>query len=310
MAERTSRNPDDYVDVTERYPPGSLRAAEPSDQGVAATLTVLKGPRVGAVFRMREGENVIGRAAESQVQVVTEGVSRRHARVSSREDRWWVEDIGSTNGTICRGMLLDRPMELRDGDRINLGGRVILRFALEGELEEALRAQLYELATRDPLTSAYNRRYFDERMDSEWPWAIRHERACALLMVDIDHFKEVNDRWGHQAGDLVLQQVVDRIKATVRREDLLARVGGEEFAVLCRGTGLGSAVLLGERLRHSVASEPFELPGELVTITVSVGVGTSAEGGVRAPNDLLALADHRLYQAKQGGRNRVEPNPT
>lgn len=296
------------IEVTKRIPPEALKASEGIDTQRRATLTVLKGHRVGTVYRLEPGVTVIGRAAEAEVQLAVDGISRKHAAIALEGERWILNDLRSTNGTICRGQRVDGAFELRDGDRISLGGEVILRFSLEGELEEALRSQLYELATRDPLTSAYNRRFFEERMDSEWPWAVRHERSCALLLVDIDRFKSVNDRWGHPAGDYILQQVATVIRDTIRQEDLLARVGGEEFAVLCRGTALTSALILARRLREAVAKSHFVWSDHPVPITISIGVGTSDEDQIQAPGDLLKAVDRQLYLAKEHGRNRVEPN--
>jgi diguanylate cyclase (GGDEF)-like protein len=297
----------DESDHTDRLPIARF-ALERDEPAQRATLTVLKGPRTGEVIPIREGEILIGRGDDADVQVVAEGVSRRHARITVVDGRYWLEDLGSTNGTICGGAVLDEPHELRDGERINLGGRVILRFTREGELEESLRYRLYELATRDALTQAYNRRHFDERVGSEWPWALRHGKTCALLMLDIDHFKAVNDTHGHPAGDLVLKAVVDAIHATVRREDLVARMGGEEFAVFCRTTDLPAALVLAERLRARVAQTAVPWRGTKIRVTVSIGVATSTDEGVTTPPQLCECADRRLYQAKERGRDRVEPS--
>jgi diguanylate cyclase (GGDEF)-like protein len=276
---------------------------------VEATLTVLRGPREGTVYRLRTGATVIGRGSESDIQLNADGVSRRHAQITETSGKYTLTDLGSTNGTACRGTWVEQAHLLKDGDRINLGGGVVLRFALEGELEQQLRAKLYDLATKDPLTRAYNRRYLDERMSSEWPWAVRHQQACALLMLDIDHFKEINDTWGHMAGDQVLKDLVDVVAQAIRSEDLLARVGGEEFAVLCRSTGQIQASLLAERLRRKVQAHPFAWDQQALKVTVSIGVATSAENSVSSTDDLMALADQRLYLAKHNGRNRVEPPP-
>lgn len=295
---------------TERFPAGSVPPPEVEDGEVAGTLTVLQGPRLGTVYRLRRGENLLGRLDAAEVRVMLDGVSRRHARIVETEGEYLLEDLDSTNGTFLRGLPVERPMALAEGDRISLGGRVILRFSREGSLERRLREELYALATRDPLTRAHNRRYFEERMDSEWPWAVRHEQACALLMVDVDHFKNVNDELGHLAGDAVLQDIVGVIHATVRREDVLARVGGEEFAVLCRATRLASAVLLAERLRRNVEREGFEWRGQRLRVTVSIGAAASDEPGISEPRHLRERADERLYEAKAQGRNRVAPPPS
>jgi two-component system cell cycle response regulator len=305
MASRSSSRED--PEVTRRYTLESLMDQSSETCWVEATLTVLRGPREGTVFRLRSGSTVIGRGNEADVQLNADGVSRRHAQITEADGKYTLTDLGSTNGTVCRGTWIEHAHLLSDGDRINLGGGAVLRFALEGELEQQLRAKLYDLATKDPLTRAYNRRFLDERMKSEWPWAVRHQQACALLMLDIDHFKDVNDTWGHMAGDRVLKELVEVIVQAVRSEDLLARVGGEEFAVLCRSTGQTQASLLAERLRRQVQAHSFAWNQQAIQITVSIGVASSAETPVSSTDDLMALADQRLYLAKHHGRNRVEP---
>lgn len=304
-----TRPPGSDSERTERLPLASLRAASDGEQHLRATLTMLKGPAVGAVYPIEAGTTLIGRAQEANIQVAAEGISRRHAEIIERDGKYVLTDLGSTNGTICRGTLLDEPIELIDGDRLNLGGRVIFRFAREGALEEALRQRVYTLATRDPLTNAYNRRYFEERLNSEWAWAVRHRTNLALLFVDVDHFKVVNDTHGHPAGDVVLGGIVDVLAETLRREDLVARLGGEEFAVLCRATDLTAAVGLADRLRRRVEEATFNYRSTALNVTISVGVATSAEGAVTDPETLIARADERLYVAKSAGRNRVEPVP-
>ncbi len=300
-------HPEPEHETTARYPPESIRVEEPAPGELVGTLTMLKGPRLGTVFQLTRGENVIGRTPEAEVQIPLDGISRQHARIVVDEKRYLIEDLGSTNGTHIRGTRIEGSVELQDGDRINLGGEVVLRFAREGELEQRLREELYDLATRDPLTKAYNRRVLEERMDSEWPWAVRHSRECSLLAIDLDHFKQVNDSHGHPAGDQVLRQVVDVIYQTMRREDLLARVGGEEFTVLCRATGLQAAVILAERIRANVADEPFIWRGREIPVTLSIGVAASNESSIQSPEGLRNLADQRLYAAKEAGRNCVEP---
>ena len=296
-------------ETTERYPPGSIRAPEPAPDELTATLTVLKGPELGAVFQLGRGSNIIGRAPDAEVRIAVDGVSRTHAKITEQHGRYWIEDLGSTNGTQLRGANIAGSTELRDGDRISLGGTVVLRFAREGELEQRLREELYSLATRDPMTRAYNRSFFEERLGMEWPWAERHSASCALLAIDLDHFKEVNDTHGHPAGDSVLRQVVDTMFDAIREEDLLARVGGEEFVVLCRSTSRAAARVLAERIRERVAADRCDWRGRSIAMTVSIGVAASEEEGIRSPDDLRKRADEQLYAAKHAGRNCVHPAP-
>lgn len=169
-----------------------------------------------------------------------------------------------------------------------------------------LREQLREQAIRDGLTGLFNRRHFVEQVDRELARGRRHGHATALLLIDIDHFKHINDRFGHPQGDAVLRRVADCLRAQVRGEDTAARIGGEEFGLLLPRTAMAAATTLAERLRCCVASHGGLVPdGEPVTVSIGVAVAaeeTDAQGGWEP---LYAQADTRLYAAKQAGRNRV-----
>ncbi len=279
--------------------------------GVQATLVCLAGAQAGRVYTLSPGINIIGRALDTEICLNAMGVSRRHACITAQRGEYELRDLGSTNGTIHHGSLLQGAATLRDGDRIGLGAETVLQFRIEDQIERHMRDKLYELATRDALTATRNRRFFDERLDSEWPWARRHSRACAVLWLDLDHFKAINDQLGHLAGDAVLEQLAARVAKTLRQEDLLARVGGEEFAVLCRATEAADAMTLAERIRRTVEATPFVWKSQNVNVTISIGVATSAESGIETVADLIGRADKRLYAAKTAGRNRVMgPQPS
>ena len=282
-----------------------LRQAQEKSPPTGAILTCLDGPKRGRVFWLRRGLNLIGRAGSASVQLNAPGISRRHAKIVEHDGSYTLTDLGSTNGTVCSGQVVTGPIELQHGNQIVLGANTVLRFSVIDALDIQVTEKLFDEATRDPLTAAHNRRYFDDRMDSEWPWARRHERPCALLMLDLDHFKALNDRYGHAAGDAVLCEFTHRLRAALRKEDLLARVGGEEFAILCRDTPSSQARSLAERLRQAVGDRDFEWKDKRLSVTVCIGVATSLEASVASANDLVAIADRRMYQAKRAGRNRV-----
>ena len=197
--------------------------------------------------------------------------------------------------------------------KIRIGQTTVLKFARFDAVEEAAQRQLLESALRDGLTRAFNRRYFVQRLGAEIRFAERHGQPLALLMLDIDQFKKVNDSHGHMIGDDVLRAVVGVLSDTLRAEDVLARYGGEEFAVLVRGVSAENARLLGERLRREVEEMALSKEtGEALPVTISVGISTFplAEAG-EAPAEktgekLIELADAALYRAKKAGRNRVE----
>jgi diguanylate cyclase (GGDEF)-like protein len=286
-----------------------MREAAPEGRMVTATLTCIAGKAAGRVYRLDQSLALLGRANDAAVMIEDDGVSRRHAQIVFDGATHALEDLESRNGTVHNGNRINGKVVLHDGDRIRIGANSIFKFGYQDELEEQLQAKLYDSATRDPLTQAFNRRYFTERLASEWAYASRHRTPCALIGIDADHFKRVNDQHGHPAGDYVLKTLVTVIQSVVRKEDLLARVGGEEFMVLARGTARPQGVMLGERIRTAVAAHRFEFQGVHLPITISLGVATSDDLGVASPDELIGRADEFLYRAKENGRNRVEPPP-
>jgi diguanylate cyclase (GGDEF)-like protein len=178
-------------------------------------------------------------------------------------------------------------------------------FTYQDQVEESFQERMYDRVLRDELTKAFNRKYFLDRLETELAYARRHGSALSLLMFDIDHFKRVNDTYGHPAGDYVLARIAKLAGSTVRAEDVFARYGGEEFSILCRGVGLENAGVLGERLRALMEGSVFELDGARVPITISVGVAAHPAIPVENGLQLIAAADEALYEAKRGGRNRV-----
>ncbi len=170
-------------------------------------------------------------------------------------------------------------------------------------------AQLRDLANNDVLTGIANRRYFIDRASVEIARSLRHRRPLALAMLDLDHFKRINDQYGHAGGDAVLQELVRRVRARLRREDLIGRLGGEEFAMLLPETEIEGALTALDLIRALIAESPFLLPdGRQVQVTASIGVADLKTDTGYAPEDLDQLmrrADEALYAAKRGGRNRV-----
>jgi diguanylate cyclase (GGDEF)-like protein len=274
-----------------------------------AYLTVIAGSRAGEMFKLDEDETILGRGPQSTVHLDSDGVSRRHARIVRQGDDYLAEDLKSTNGTWINEKRITFH-KLVDGDKLQIGTEVIVRFNFHDELEAGLQQQLYESAHRDPLTRAYNRKHFGERMSSEIGHAVRHRTQLSLIMFDIDHFKRINDTWGHPGGDAVLRAISGAILRVIRVEDVFARVGGEEFALLARGIDGKNGVLFAERLRRGIERLQVPWEGHNIPVTSSFGVATVAELPLPPEGDaLVAIADKRLYEAKTGGRNRVVGPP-
>ncbi len=274
-----------------------------------ALLFSLTGRQLGAVFPLHGTSLKLGRGPEAEVSLDDDAVSGLHARLVRRPDGMYLDDAGSRNGTFVNDRRIQEPLRLSDGDHVRLGN-TILRFSMVDELEERALTNLFELTVRDPLTRAYNRRFLMQHLHSELAFSARQGMSLALLLVDIDHFKRVNDTHGHAVGDVVLQLVASTIQRLLRPYDALCRYGGEEFIVVIRDTSLRNAEILAQRIRRQIEALRFDVEGESESVTVSIGVtAVRPEPGADSPDTLLVAVDDALYEAKEAGRNRVRSSP-
>jgi diguanylate cyclase (GGDEF)-like protein len=271
-----------------------------------ATLTVISGTGAGRVIALNHRDTVLGRAATVDLSFDDAAISRAHARVTYGPDAYVLEDLGSTNGTFHRGQRITRS-PLVSGERFQLGPNVVLRFAVTDQLERDLLTRLVESSTRDGLTGAFNRTFFQDRLEAEVAYAQRHGTKVGILLIDIDHFKVVNDTHGHAAGDAVLRAVAREMGRTLRAEDILARYGGEEFAILARAATRLDAYRMAERVRTAITGLRVPFPdGATASVTISIGIARLLERpDASSPAELLKLADERLYKAKAAGRNTI-----
>lgn len=263
----------------------------------------------GQVGEMAIGEGVAGRAALTGSVVVWPGDDLALTGPSPAEPRPLSQTAlavpvrvrGRSYGVLALyGRSVPTPFSRADVETLA---------ALVRQVEPAIEnTYLYEeaqrLAITDGLTSLWNRRQFDLRTRSELQRAQRFGDPFAMVLVDIDEFKGVNDELGHQAGDSVLLEVARRLVSSVRDVDVVARVGGEEFGLVLPNTPLEGAVRLAERVRTAVGAEPFEVGGRSLAVTISAGIATWPEHGSTGP-ELYAAADAALYRAKAAGRNQV-----
>lgn len=269
-----------------------------------ACLIVMAGVSLGEMFPIETGHAVIGRSERADFRVLDEGVSREHMRVRIDGDRAVIEDLGSTNGTYCNGDKIDRA-ELHDGDKLLIGATTVLKFTYHDQIEETFQRQMYESALRDGMTKAFNKKYLLDRLESEFAYSIRHLAPLSLILFDLDHLKDINDMFGHPAGDRVLCELAQRTARSLRTEDVFARFGGDEFAVVCRGVDLASARAVAERLRKVAGGRPFAFDQKVIPITISLGIAAIPGATVQDAAALVAAADGALYQAKRNGRNQV-----
>ena len=288
--------------------------------GGDAILVVLHpaGANPGRRHALQRTEHTVGRRTDLDLHFDIDSVSRRHARLVKNGDDWWIEDLGSTNGTFVNDESAQR-RKLEDGDIVRFGEAVV-KFLAGTNIERAYHEEIYRLSILDGLTGVHNKRFFDEVLEREVARTMRHSGAVTLVLFDIDHFKRVNDTYGHLAGDTILVTLCKRLKPRIRREDVLARIGGEEFACLLPETSTAGALAFAEDLRDLVAREPFTCDAANICISISLGVAVfeqkdpaprADEGATRASSsqkdalDFLRRADEKLYEAKNGGRNRV-----
>ena len=263
-------------------------------------------PDRGTRFQIGEKGLMIGRDSECAIHVNDNSVSRRHAAIELRPNgEYQVIDLASSNGTFVNDNRVGTAT-LKDGCYLRVGN-CMFRFLAGGNIEAAYHEEIQRLSNLDPLTGLYNRRSFDEFLEREIERASRHCRPLAVMLFDIDHFKAINDRYGHPVGDYTLRSFSSRIKALTRVDELLARYGGEEFAFVMPETTLERAIRCADHFRRVIAEQPFEFDGQKFSVTISAGVGISSNGEKCTAASLLQQADEYLYQAKQTGRNRVVP---
>lgn len=249
----------------------------------------------------------VGRDRENDIVLDSDSVSRHHARVEHREGQFFVSDLDSTNGTYVNDDAAPiTECQLRRGDQVKIGD-TIFKYLSGSDVEAQYHETIFNMTITDGLTDVGNKKRLDQMVRKEIPRAIRYDRALSLLMIDIDHFKDVNDTYGHLAGDSVLRDLASIVHKRLRPDDELGRYGGEEFAAILPETALAGAVRIAEDLRRLVESHPFMVEGEKIKVTISIGVAELQPG--MDSNAFFRAADELLYKAKNSGRNRVCPSP-
>jgi two-component system cell cycle response regulator len=279
--------------------------SEATSEPGQSCLIVFYGQNLGKRYFLDKDEQIIGRSDSAHVRVDQESVSRKHARIVSIPNGCWrVMDLGSTNGTFVNNQpVVDA--KLHDGDMVRVG-QTIFKYLSGTNIETKYHEEFFRLTAIDGLTQAYSKRFLLETLDREFHRAIRHSRLLSLVMLDIDHFKLINDTHGHLAGDNILREMSGIILHNIRREDVFARYGGEEFALVLPETDHDQAVQICEKLRQLIEDYHFSFSGKDILVTVSFGVAVAKgqENG-ESMQDFISCADAKLYEAKQTGRNRV-----
>lgn len=269
-----------------------------------ASLIVIRGQPQGKRYILNQESMIMGRDAAVALSVNDNNVSRKHAEIIKKGDKVFLKDLGSTNGTFINDKQISGEVELHKEDMIKLGN-TILKYLPKGELETYYIGTLEMAAHTDALTKAFNKGYIMEALETEFKRARALHQDFSLIILDLDHFKKINDTFGHDAGDLVLREVSQIVKTKVLPQNaLFGRFGGEEFLVLLPLTNVDAATEVGEKLRSTLEKTNFMYEGKRMPVTASVGVA-EASLDVESAQGLFKLADKAVYQAKNGGRNQV-----
>jgi diguanylate cyclase (GGDEF)-like protein len=270
-----------------------------------ALLLVLSGTRLGHRLVLGDAPIDIGRGSGAALILDADSVSRKHARIERFGGVHKIVDQESTNGTYVNGQRIKEQI-LKDGDRIGIG-KALLKYLAGGNIEGAYHEEVQRLMRFDPLTNIFNKRHFDESLRLSVFTAAGSARPLSLIVFDLDHFKKVNDTYGHMAGDAVLCGATAAVQSMLVPSEVFGRVGGEEFALLCDGADLREALGRAELIRQAVSCHPYSFEDKKLYATVSVGVAELAAG--EEAEALFDRADAQLYAAKGAGRNCVKPAP-
>lgn len=277
------------------------------------SLVFLTGDLIAVPIPLDREEVILGRALEAGVRINDTKVSRQHAKIvvvgegDGHRAEYVLTDLDSRNGTYLNGRKIQEQV-LQNGDKIMIGEH-ILRFDLLDEIDREYQLQIHRLISHDDLTGLLSSRSFFSELRREAGRSKAEGRNFCVLMMDIDHFKQVNDTYGHLTGSKTLEQIGACVVRSLRSGDAAARFGGEEFAAFLLDAGLGQAMIAAERIRSCIEEEEFSVmrkgqPAESHHVTISIGVATFPEDSTD-PIELVEMADSALYRAKREGRNRV-----
>lgn len=275
---------------------------EEDAEETGACLITIHGSQLGKKFDIAGEELILGRGESTGIRINEENVSRQHARVIRKEGEFLVEDLNSTNGTFVNTRKITSHV-LRNGDLV-LIGNTIMKFISGSNVENQYHEEIYRLATLDGLTQVYNKAFFMDKLAEEFSRARRYDRQLSMLMFDFDHFRDLNNNYGHLAGDYALKRTAALIMKSMRKEDVIGRYGGEEFAILLPEIKQQNALILAEKIRKLVEGTKFEYNSVPFKATVSIGVATVSKE-IRNVKAFIEKADQALYKAKAEGRNCV-----
>lgn len=289
-------------------PPATMLERRPA-------LVSLRGELLAVPIPLDRDEVTLGRALEADVRINDSRASRLHARITVERNadngsvRCIIRDLSSTNGTLINGRTLTEAV-LNEGDKIAIGDQ-LFRFDMLDEIDREFQQQIHRLISHDELTGLLTSKSFFSELRREAAQAEHKEHPFCVLMMDVDHFKDVNDTYGHLVGSQTLEEIGGVIKRALRAGDVAARFGGEEFAAFLLDADYAQGLVAAERVRSAVEKHEFlasrrDAPADAKTLKITISIGIAAfPDDAKDPIELIELADSALYRAKRGGRNRI-----
>ena len=299
---------DPFDETLHDQPPDAGDEAPRDERSILLVIVAGSELDFGRHFVLEREETTIGRGDGCDIVVRDAKASKTHCAVavilgSRGVERIEIRDLGTTNGTFVNGERTNRAT-LMAGDKVRVGDTVLqLRYG-DG-IEREYHARLFQLAARDALTGLYNKRFIANELENQARIARRSGRPLSVILADVDDFKQVNDRFGHLAGDEYLAGLAGLLARSLREQDIVGRVGGEEFLVVLPETALEGALQLAERIRKGAADFALSRGGAEIRATLSAGVG-QYEPGMGDVKELLDLTDRAMYEAKRQGKNRTK----
>ncbi len=282
----------------------ALESSEREALKKPAALIALGGEINGTIFDLVGSPIMVGARPDNTIPLEFEGISRYHFKLIPTGDSYIISDSGSRNGTYVNNEKIQSDVLLQKGDLIKLG-TITLKYLPKGDPERLTYDKLNLEANTDKHTGCFNKTYFNNKIHLEVNKCKITGNPLSLIVLDLDHFKKINDNFGHDAGDFVLKELANLLrKHGIREDDVFARYGGEEFVILLPKTNLKQSCEIAERLRRLVEAKDFIYDHKKLPVTASIGV-SDYRNGVLTGTDLFKRADEAVYKSKQNGRNQV-----
>ncbi len=267
-------------------------------------LVIVSGIDQGKQYQLKNNSNIFGRTSDVDIQIEDSKISRKHGAIIIYSDSVVLQDYDSTNGCYINEIRVERQI-LASNARIRVGS-TLMKVEYKNSSEVESENILYEAAHTDNLTKISNRYTFLLRAEEKLSYSKKNNEKLSIIMCDVDHFKKVNDNFGHPAGDYVLVELAKILQTQMRIDDLVARYGGEEFIILLYNGEADDVGNLAERIRKKVEQFSFVFEDKLIPVTLSLGVCSLQGEKIDSLDYLIKNADDALYQAKNKGRNQVQ----